>query len=221
MSAVAAVRLLAGLSCAAAALLAGCAHTTGKKMAAQGRADLSTATVCGPTLSSMLVQPLPPKPTSFVIDKNSQAFAFDDGKAYFAGFELPAYEGKSYSIVFTSLSQGLMNDEAIFLPKILLLDADYRITRRYDERDLRSRGSSRLERTIFINPANAGERYVVVYGAPIDATFERTVQQITSQPIFAGPVVFNWQNGVDVKKTLTSSPVGEFEVEVQGRKAQP
>lgn len=199
---------------AAALLMAGCAVKSGLQLAEQGRVDLQVAQVCGPTLADIQPLPLPLKNTPFVIDKSRQAFAFEGGKAFLVSFELPAFN-QVYSITLASMPNGAMHDEAIFVPKVLMLDGEHRVTRRYDERELRTRGT-RLERTVFINPSNSAERYMVVYGAPLTADFKMTVQEITTQTVSTVYGSFNWADGRDVKKTIRSSPVGRIEVSVQG-----
>lgn len=191
-----------------------CATPTGVELVDQGKRDLDAATSCCTSLHQAKRSRLPLEKTRVVLDKNAQAFDFGGVKAFFMLYELPAYAAP-YSIVLSSLPGGLQNDKALFIPRVALYDGDMRPTRYFDEKTLRNRGDS-LERTVFINPQNAQERYMAVFGSDMSASIERAYSFVTVTPVMAGPVMFNMYGGQDGKSTLRSSPTGMLDIETQG-----
>ena len=180
--------------------------TPGSQIAAQGKTDLAGVTVCCKTLADATVLPLPTK-QRVEVDKMRQAFTFDGGKSFFVMYRLPDFI-QPYSIVLNSQPGGNVSNTSIFLPRVTLLDAKFVQTRHFSETGLRSRGSV-FERTIFINPADAGERYMVIYGADLATPVDRVLSIVTTttSPMFV------WSSGADVKATLHPSPVGAFDIE--------
>jgi hypothetical protein len=199
-----------------AAVLAGCA-TPGKDVVAAGSVDLAAAPLCcGATLAEAPRKPLPPaaQPLALALDKASPAWNFGGVKAYFVLFELPAY-GQPYSFTITSQPSAGIGDLALLIPRVALYDAQWQPTRYFEEKTLRNRGNQ-LERTVFVNPGNASERYVAIFGSDLSASIERSYQMVTSTPVFAGPVMFNMVSGHDGKSVLRSSPVGNLTLQVHG-----
>jgi hypothetical protein len=199
-----------------AALLAGCA-TPGKDVVAAGSVDLAAAPLCcGATLAEAPRKPLPAaaQPLALALDKASPAWSFGGVKAYFVLFELPAYS-QPYSFTITSQPSAGIGDLALLIPRVALYDAQWQPTRYFEEKTLRNRGNQ-LERTVFVNPGNAGERYVAIFGSDLSASIERSYQMVTSTPVFAGPVMFNMVSGHDGKSVLRSSPVGNLTLQVHG-----
>jgi hypothetical protein len=203
----------------AAALLAGCA-TAGKDLLAESNKALAAAPLCCKSLATAKRAPLPvaPQPAEVVIDQNAQAFDFGGNKAFFVLYELPKF-GQPYSIVLTSVASGTLQDSALFIPRVATYDADFRVRRFFDEKTLRNRGNN-LERTVFINPSDAGERYIAIYGSDMSASIERAYSMMTVTPVYAGPVVWNFYSGTDGKSVLRSSPGGKLQVEVRGLEAR-
>lgn len=199
---------------ALACLLASCAAPSAKKLVAEAKQALEATTVCCQDLSTASRSPIPLVPTKVVIDKTLPAFNFGGDKAFFVLYELPAYE-RPYSVFLTSQAAGNMQDISIFIPRVALYDADFKVTRFFDERTLRNRGND-LERTVFINPGNKQERYIAIYGADLNASIERQYSMVTVQTISTGFVTFNIYGGQDGKSTLHSSPIGNLQVEVKG-----
>lgn len=195
-------------------LLASCAVQPGREVVAEARKALESTTVCCQDLSTAIRSPIPLIPTKVLIDKTQPAFNFGGQKAYFVLYELPAYE-RPYSIFLTSQAAGTLQDVAIFIPRVAMYDADFKVTRFFDERTLRNRGND-LERTVFINPSNQQERYIAVYGADLSASIERQYSMVTVQTISTGFVTFNIYGGQDGKSTLRASPVGSLQIEVKG-----
>lgn len=199
----------------AAVLLAGCAGTTGSQKAADAKAALERAPVCCASLAEARREPLPRVPSEVPIDaQTSQAFDFGGNKAFFRLFELPPFSA-TYSVLLTSSASGSINDAALFIPRVAIYDAEFRVTRFFDEKTLRNRGND-LERTVFFNPPNANERYMAVYGSDLSATIERAYSMVTVSPIVAGPVIVNIVSGVDGKSVLRSAAAGMLLIDVQG-----
>jgi hypothetical protein len=199
----------------AAVFLGGCA-TQGKQLLEESTRALAAAPVCCTTLATAIRQPLPvlPQPAEALIDAKSQAFNFGGNKAFFVLYELPKYD-QPYSIVLTSVGAGTLQDSALLIPRVATYDGEFKVQRFFDEKTLRNRGNN-LERTVFINPSDAGERYLAIYGSDLSASIERAYSMVTVTPVYAGPVMFNMYNGVDGKSVLRSSPAGKLQLEVRG-----
>jgi hypothetical protein len=210
------MRALLCVLCTVSALwLSGCV-TTGQTVVEQGKQALAGAPLCCESLKTAKRSPLPGSAgeVEVLIDRTAQAFNFGGSKAFFVLYELPAFK-KTYSIGITSNPQGPITDVALLIPRVALYDADFNVTRFFDEKTLRNRGNA-LERTVFINPDNAKERYIAIFGSDLSSSIERAYSMVTVTPIFAGPVVFNWVSGTDGKSLLRSSPTGSLKLEVQG-----
>jgi len=204
-------------SIAALAVVAGCA-STGGQLATQGRGDLSAVPVCCASLETVNVLDLPREKEIVRIDNKRQAFVFDGTKSFFVAYRLPAFE-KAYAIVLSSTPDGVQTNLSMFMPRVALYDKAWQRTRLFTEADLRSRGSS-MERTVFVNTANAGERYLVIYGADSTTVKEHSTTVMSTTPVFAGPVVFYYHDGRDAKALVHTSPIGNVVLEAQGL-AQP
>lgn len=195
------------------ALIAGCA-TTGAELVSMGKQDLDAAPVCCKTLATANVAKLPIGTTTVTVDKTAQVFDFGGNKAFFKLYELPPFT-KTYSMVITSTPNGSAADLALFLPRVTFYDAQFQPTRHFDEKTLRSRGNS-AERTVFINPQNAAERFVAIYGSDLSSSIERAYSMVTVTTVVAGPYMFNLYGGQDGKSTIRSAPSGSFNLEVNG-----
>jgi hypothetical protein len=207
--------LRAVLLSAASLLLVSCATIpTGAKVVAEAKEALDGTPLCCKDLSTAPRSPLPLAPVTLQIDKKSPAFDFGGNKAFFVLHELPAYE-RPYSIFLTSQAAGTQQDIAVFIPRVAMYDANFNVTRYFDEKSLRNRGNN-LERTVFINPANQHERYIAIYGSDLSASIERAYSMVTVQTVSTGLVAFNLYSGIDGKSVLRSSPAGGLQIEVQG-----
>lgn len=206
---------------AAVAALAGCAAApAGRQVAADARAALEVAPLCCKSLDGARRQPLPvAAPVEVVIDTGAQAFDFGGNKAYFVLYELPPFE-RPYSVRLTSHADGPLNDAALLIPRVAMYDAHFKPLRFFDEKTLRNRGNN-LERTVFVNPANAGERFLAIYGSDMNASIERAYSMVTVTPVVAGPVIFNMVSGQDGVSKLHSAPVGKLTIEVLGLQPPP
>lgn len=197
----------------AAIALTGC-QTSGSHIASQSREKLTAAPICCKTIAEAKIRPLPAKQTDFELSANSQAFYFDVGKAFFDIFELPKYSAP-YSILIGSRAAGSIQDMSIMAPWVTLLDENFQPTRSFDESTLRPRGNT-LERTIFINPGNRNERYMVIFGSPIESIHNSTVGITGSTSFYAGGAMFSIPTGADVNSKQEHSPTGSYFLDVLG-----
>ena len=101
-----------------------------------------------------------------VIDGSSPVYQFADGKSFFAAFQLPQNSGD------LRISVAAQIDKTVFKPKIVMLDAQFRVTRviddsifHYEPQKLidgdRIEGVFSVDRTYAGNPNN--ETYMVLY----------------------------------------------------------
>lgn len=201
------------ISTIAVIALCGC-QTPGSQLASQSREKLNAVPICCKTIAEAKIRPLPVRQTDFQLSVSSQAFNFDVGKAFFEIFELPPY-AQPYSILIGSRSTGTMQDMSVMAPRITLMDENFNTTRQFDENTLRQRGSV-LERTVFINPGNRAERYMLIYGSPIESSHSRTIGVTGATPVYAGSVMFMMPTGSEMKSSLQHSPTGSYFIDIQG-----
>jgi hypothetical protein len=204
----------------AVAALAACVSTapcgpSGAKLAQRGWDALKNHPECCYAYQQLSRLPLPAgsTPSSFDVDRERQTFRFGEDKAFVLMFELPAYRAP-YAIRLSSLPLGCKLDAALFVPEVLMLDARYQVTRTFDDKTLRHRGAG-LERTIFINPDNATERYMLIHGASRAGTTVSEIPVVSANNTIFGPLPFTFSEGEDVQARLSTSPVGRIEVLVQ------
>ena len=170
--------------------------------------------MCCVTLAEARRQVLPLEKSTLTIDHTQQAFDFGTGKTFFVLYELPVFE-RTYSVSINSVPGGPLTDMALFVPVVALYDAAFVRTRFFDEKTLRNRGNT-LERTIFINPRDAGDKYLLVSGSSLSSSIETSYSTVTYTPVVAGPLMFNMAGGQDGKTQLRTSPTGQLEIEVGG-----
>ena len=197
-------------------LSVGCAVLpSGQQRVADGKAALDAMQACCVTLSTAARVPLPLVKSLVEVDGRSQAFRFDDNKAFFKLFALPEFS-RPYSIVLSSLASGNPTDMTVLVPRIVMFNANFVKTRQFEDKTLRNRGAN-LERTVFINSVDSQERYLAVYGFDLSATFEAAYSQVTTQSwTGAGGAYFMTSTGTDGKSVTRVSPVGQLQIEIQG-----
>ncbi|GAA4497093.1 MalM family protein [Pseudaeromonas paramecii] len=111
-----------------------------------------------------------------VIDGSSPVYQFADGKSFFAAYQLPQNSGD------LRISVAAQIDKTVFKPKIVMLDAQFRVTRviddsifHYEPQKLldgdRIEGVFSVDRTYIGNPNN--ETYMILY-TPYDKLGEMT-----------------------------------------------
>lgn len=195
-------------------MLTACGTTSGAKLVADGKNALDSASLCCKTLADAAVLSLPAEKQHIRIDATRQAFLFDGVKSFFVLYRLPDFRS-TYSILVSSSPEGTATDLSIFMPSISTYDESFRLVRHFGESTLRSRGST-MERTVFINPANANERYLSIHSANLSAPVDRILSIQTATTVPVGTGFFMLQDGKDMESTLRPAPVGAVDVEVSG-----
>jgi hypothetical protein len=214
-------------------LLSGCATAPpATDTVALARTALAAATPCCSTLAEALRTPLPMEATSLSIGIDRPVFDFEGRRGFFVMFELPKFVA-AYSILIESQPSdaaatfekgggffGTTSAAAktLLTPGVVMLDEAFRTLRRFDQQGLRSRGDG-LERTVFVNPSNDGERYIAIYGIDRDEVVTKTYGVVTSTPVFAGAAVGYFVSGQDQKARIHFSPIGALQITVQGLSA--
>lgn len=200
--------------------LAACVATTpsgpsGALIAAQAWAALKARSECCYAYFQLPRLPLPQgsTPSAYDIDRRRESFRFEEDKAFVLMFELPAFT-TPYAVHLASVPIGSTLDAAIFVPKVVMLDASFQATREFSEKTLRNR-NGQLERTIFINPVNATERYLLIYGSNQASTVIRDIPRVSANNTMFGPLPFTFSAGADVKAKLTTSPTGKIQLLVE------
>ncbi|KAF0814515.1 hypothetical protein IGB42_00569 [Andreprevotia sp. IGB-42] len=196
------------------ALLGGCAATTASQRVSAAETALTRSVALGDLRLSQQTA-LPLKLERAVIDSTSPSYIFENGeKAFFKLYKLPQFV-TAYSVTILAQREGSMADASLFMPVVLTLDEQFRTRRSFDEKSLRNRGSG-LERTIFINPTNADERYLIIRGASLKGMVVQSLQSTQVQPIVTPYGMFFYSNGIEVKAEVRSSAVGFIEIEQKG-----
>lgn len=195
--------------------LSACAHMNASDRVSQANAELAAKAESSQVVAELHKEPLPVlKPMTYAMDGTRPVFRVGEGKSYVLAFELPRFD-RPYSITVSSLTQGAITDSWLFVPRVTLMDERSVVTRTFPEDSLRTRGRA-VERTVFINPSNAAERYLLVHAAPLSSAYVRDVQMVVTQTYSSGPMIAHWTSGADVKATTRSAPIGEVEVSVEG-----
>jgi hypothetical protein len=204
----------------AAMLMTACAAPSSLERVTESRALLERVADCCSTLADAKRAPLPMEETRLPFDEKSQATRFDGKKAFFALFELPAFV-RDYSIYITSLAQGMQGRQlgaevTLLVPRVILYDHAFNITRTFGDDTLRNRGTN-LERTIFINSENSTERYLSIHGSDLEGAVERSISVVNTTALSVGPGVNAYfHTGRDAKMIIRSSPTGVVSIEVRG-----
>lgn len=198
------------------AMLGGCAHQTGEQVVTQARAILAERTASASSLDQLARKPLPLKPAVFTLgEEQAEVFNVDGENSYVTVLELPPFQ-RAYSVTLMSTPLGSTLDTWLFVPRVTVLDEHFKATRSFTEEGMRSRGSS-LERTVFFNPANARDRYLLIHSGALKSAYQREVQVVTTQQMSNGLGGFmNWTDGRDAKGMVRASPTGKVEVTVDG-----
>jgi hypothetical protein len=128
--------------------------------------------------------------------------------------ELPAYT-KTYAVSITDVPlapNALRRSELTQLAmRIETLDADFARVRAYPHTGMKKRGNG-YDKTVFINPSNQHERYLLVYGAlnvePEQLTVSRTDVVFVGTGYYIG--------GTDSALTVRAASNGLIVVEAKG-----
>jgi hypothetical protein len=105
------------------------------------------------------------------------AITFDGNEPVFVKvFRLPRWESQ-YSVNIASMVIGGLNDPAIFYPRYVMLDEQFKPVRRGAARDFIYRGKGAfgaISTTVFINESNRSEAYIAIMGETRGAVAEQT-----------------------------------------------
>jgi hypothetical protein len=212
-------RQAAVLALACATLVACATAPAGRERVAEARRTLAAAPVCCTTLAEAKRQPLPLEAVRIDIGGASPAFVFDAVKSHFALFELPTFAGP-YSVTIRSHPVVAGDGATLFVPRVALYDAAFRPTRSFDEHSLRNRGQA-LERTVFVNPRDATERFLAIYGADVTSSTGHAYSTVSQMLLPIGPGLLVLYQGQDHTSTITAAPVGTIEIEPQMSSSTP
>ena len=205
---------LAAAGCLAAVHLMGNAQDPAP-LATQNAAPAAQGTApCCQQLKTLARVPLPLEKTELRLDEKSPAHDFGQGAQALLLLELPAYT-TTYAVSITSLplagGAGKGNELTHIAMRIETLDADFSPLRMYPHTGMKKRGHG-YEKTIFINPSNQNERYLLIYGAlnvePAQVTVSRTDVVFVGTGFFIG--------GIDNAFTLRATSSGVLQVEAKG-----
>ncbi|MGH8755761.1 MAG: MalM family protein [Burkholderiales bacterium] len=174
------------------------------------RSELETAAVCCERYEQFYFQPLKLGATeSVTIDRSSPTFLFDGGKSYFKAFSLPV-AGKPYFVIVSSYfvdKEKRSGEPYIFSPVVMLLDANYRVTRMIDQGIVNpieagnSMNHATFEMEIAINPRAADERFMVIY------TTAALLNQMTELKVYK-----SGYGQIEDNYLVHNGPVGKLQV---------
>lgn len=113
-----------------------------------------------------------------VIDGNNAVYTFPDGKSYFSAYKLPANRG-NFRITLSSLFT-----KSVFVPKVMLLDGEFKITRIIDSsvfrfeparllNDNQFSGMFTIDRSHYDNVHN--ETYMIIYTSEKNLSASTTI----------------------------------------------
>jgi maltose operon protein len=201
------------LSALCGVLLCACASTVEEQ-----RRSLDEASVCCESISQLPFVPLTAgKPKSVKLDATSPAFDFDGAKSFFFAGSLPPY---SAPLALSVESRGTVvparpEMTSVFRPDVVFLDQSFRVTRRIQPASFkRSRGAD-LRATIFINPENATDAYVIVFTDPRTHAGDGGVVKAFTPHTFSlggAPITLD---GAEHSVPLSFSATGNLTLELQ------
>jgi hypothetical protein len=157
---------------------------------------------------------LPPEKAELKLDETSPFHNFGQGGQPFLLIELPPFQ-KAYEVHLSNLPQPPKQKSNVeftrLAMRIEMLDADFSPVRTYLHSGMKKRAMG-YEKTVFINPGNQNERYLLVYGAlnlePERVTVSRTDVVFVGTGFFIG--------GTDQVITLQAADYGAVMVEAKG-----
>lgn len=211
--------MITPLNAGRAARQAVCAmsFTLGVLNAAQGQNAPEPSTSqppCCRLIDDVAKAALPIGSAEWAINEQSPSMDFGAGVQPYLAIELPPYT-KPYSFTIQNIPQAAgefgSTGQSRVLMNIETLDEDLKIQRRYDHTKVKTRGMGQ-EKTIFINPKDQNERYVIVYGTNTNEAQDFTISK--QDIIFVGTGLF--LGGADDKISISSNLQGVFKVESNG-----
>jgi maltose operon protein len=142
-------------------------YTAVSASAAASRETLNAAPICCDSLSALRFAPLETEGSQFFeIDARSQAFQFATGKSLVQGIAIPD------DLERATIDLDAVAGATVFVPTVLILDGEFRVSRAIDSRDFRYAPAGfmepqRLHGRIHLNRSpgspTAGEKYLVVF----------------------------------------------------------
>ncbi len=142
-------------------------YTAVSPSAAASLATLTAARVCCDTLSALHYQPLNTGDSEFFkLDANSQAFAFATGKSLLAAFVIPD------ELERATLTIEAIAGATVFVPTVLILDRDFRVSRAIDSSNFKYTPAGfmepqRLRGKVYLDRRQGGElaaeKYLIVF----------------------------------------------------------
>lgn len=191
------------------------------------RSALAAASVCCATLEAAPVAELPAAQADIAMDATRPVMEFNGSKSYFVLYRLPAYAAP-YSVIVTSLARDMsasyaglgglgtaatIRERGVLVPRVMMLDAGFEATRVFDDQSLRARGDN-LELTIFVNPDNGDERFLLIHGANRARSSESTYATVTAMPIYSGGVAGTFIYGQEARSRLHDAPTGTIQLRI-------
>lgn len=129
-----------------------------------------------------------------------------------------------YGINVTSFAVGGLADPALFYPKLVFLDADFRPTRQTRQSDFvyRSVGAQGgISTDVFVNEANRGDTYLAIFSESREGLTEQesVMQSSGAMPLVVpiGPYVVTWMvptGGAEPPRKLRALAVGPVRLRV-------
>jgi hypothetical protein len=170
---------------------------------------------CCKELRDITKTALPNEKAEFTLDDKSPVHDFGQGTQPYLLIELPEFT-TTYSINIVDLPQnpGVFNasNYSQLALQIQTLDADFALKRQYGYANMKKRGLG-YEKTVFINPQNNSEKYVLVRGAlnvsPQEVTISKTDMMFVGTGYFIG--------GTDAKLTVQPTSMGVVMVDVKSQ----
>ena len=189
----------------ASVVLASCATPVVEQTAALERAQVCCAAYSELSYPALELD----KPKSVRLGEGSPAYVFDTGKSFFYAARLPPF---SDALLLKIESEGTLAGEgktSVFRPEILLLDRDYQVTRRIAGDGFRRTGVAALQGSVFINPDNAAETYVVVFTRTGAQAGTDTIKMFTGHSFSLGgpPITLTGEESI---VSLNYSPAGSL-----------
>jgi hypothetical protein len=172
------------------------------------------ATECCKHYFDLIKTTLPLVFTKISIDEKTSVFNFAKKSQSYVLFELPEYT-QPYSLIVHNfpVAPGIFNSSSYTqIPlRIETFDSDFKSKRIYKHTEMKKHGIG-FDKTVFINPQNKNERYILIYG-----DIEAGVEEITiskTDVVFVGTGFFI--GGEDKKISVAASDKGLISVDVKG-----
>ncbi|PKO29822.1 MAG: hypothetical protein CVU36_10920 [Betaproteobacteria bacterium HGW-Betaproteobacteria-9] len=161
-------------------------------------------------------QTLPLEPQAFELDDQSPTHDFGQGPQPYVLVELPPYQEPYEVRVWNEPKANgarSADQHTRIVPRIFTLKADFSVARSYSGSQLRDRNGSQ-EKTVFMNPPNQEERFILVFGDKNAQPAELVRSE--GKTVFVGTGFF--MDGSDNRYTLHPFDKGTLHMEVRGLK---